>query len=151
MGRVAHLSKGRVVCVEDRSGRGDGRLCGSFSSDTGAAIQYSIESDRLKFTLEIQNRGVAPFYYDWKGTYGLISKGRVLKKQGASGKLTGILPDEKPKVWSDEMDLRELPKGSYTLAIGVPNTLPNGLPLRFANADQDRNLDGLLSLITFER
>jgi len=75
----------------------------------------------------------------------------VLKKQGASGKLTGILPDEKPKVWSDEMDLRELPKGSYTLAIGVPNTLPNGLPLRFANADQDRNLDGLLSLITFER
>jgi len=30
-----------------------------------SSIQYFIDGNRLKFTLEIQNRGVAPFYYDW--------------------------------------------------------------------------------------
>ncbi|MCY2985384.1 MAG: DUF4832 domain-containing protein [Planctomycetota bacterium] len=121
------------------------------------AIQYSIKGNQLQFQLEIENRGVAPFYYDWKGTYGLIdigangSKGKLLKTQLVTGKLTGILPNEKPIVWSDEMDLTELPKGSYRLALRVPNTLANGLPLRFANVDQDRDLDGWLSLMTIER
>jgi Domain of unknown function (DUF4832) len=120
-------------------------------------IQYSIEDSQLRFQIEIENRGVAPFYYDWKGTFGLIelvatgSRAKLLKTQVATGQLIGILPNEKPSVWRDEIDLKALPKGSYRLAFQVANTLTNGLPLRFANADQDRDLDGWLSLMTIER
>ena len=119
-----------------------------------SVIQYAIENNQLRIQLEIKNLGVAPFYYDWRGSFGLIAqdeKRKVVKTQVSTGKLTGILPNENPSVWMDNLDLSELPKGRYTLAIRIPNTLPNGPPIRFANVDQDRDLDGWLSLITIER
>jgi len=110
------------------------------------AIYVSKNNKTLKISLELQNRGVAPFYYDWKAEYGLIADGKVVKTFKSTGKLTGLLPGDNSRQWKEELDLSDVPEGKYTLALRVPNTLPNGLPIRFANITQDQEIDGWLSL-----
>ena len=83
---------------------------------------------------------------DWRPEYGLIADGKVIRTITSTGKLTGLLPGDEPRVWNDDFDLSDVPKGTYTLAVRIPNPLSNGLPLRFANATQDRDVQGWLSL-----
>jgi len=42
--------------------------------------------------------------------------------------------------------MRGVAPGTYRLALRVPNPLPKGRPLRFANTSQDADLDGWLTL-----
>ena len=116
-----------------------------------SAISIVSEKAILKIKLELENRGVAPFYYDWNVEYGLFANGKVIRTMNSNGKLTGLLPWDKPREWNDTLKLADLPSGTYTLALRVPNTLTNGLPLRFANATQDRDVPGWLSLTSVER
>lgn len=95
-----------------------------------------VKGGKLEVKLEIENRGVAPFYYDWKAEYGLLSDGKPVKTAASSGKLTGLLPGDKPRVWADTLDVSGVKAGKYTLAVRVPNTLKGGKPLRFANETQ---------------
>lgn len=95
-----------------------------------------VKGDKLEVKLEIENRGVAPFYYDWKAEYGLLIDGKSVKTAAGSGKLSGLLPGDKPRVWSDTLDVSGVKAGRYTLAVRVPNTLKGGRPLRFANETQ---------------
>ena len=103
-------------------------------------------SNKLHIQMKIQNRGVAPFYYDWKLEYGLIEKGELQKRFVSTGDVTNIPADGAIQIWNDVIDLAELPQSNYTLAIRIPNALPKGQPVRFANATQDRDLDGWMSL-----
>lgn len=96
-----------------------------------------VSDGKLKVSLEVENRGVAPFYYDWKPEFGLLTGGRAVKTAAGAGRLTGLLPGDRPRVWADTLDVRGLPPGVYTLAVRVPNPLPSGKPIRFANATQD--------------
>jgi hypothetical protein len=98
-----------------------------------------IEKGKLEVRLEIENRGVAPFYYDWKPEYALLQDGKPVKTFPGSGKLTGLLPGEKPRVWLDSLEIGDLKTGTYTLAIRVPNPLKTGKPIRFANRTQEAN------------
>ncbi len=98
--------------------------------------------------VEIENRGVAPFYYDWKPEYGLIQDGKVAKILPGSGKLTGLLPGDKPRVWDDSLDWSGVQPGRYRLAIRVKNSLKNGHWLKFANKAQDADAPGWLTLGT---
>ena len=68
----------------------------------------------------------------------------------SSGTLTGLLPGDEPRVWTDTLDVKGLKGGTYTLAVRVPNPLPQGKPLRFANATQDADAPGWLSLGTVQ-
>lgn len=115
------------------------------------AISVSKKADSLEVKLELENRGVAPFYYNWKAEYGLVAGGKIVKKFTSSGKLTGLIAGDKIREWNDSFDLSDVPKGKYTLAVRVPNVLPNGIPLRFANTTQDRDVEGWLSLATVDR
>lgn len=110
------------------------------------SVNIAADKDRLTIKLTLENRGVAPFYYDWPAEYGLIAAGTVVKSMESTGKLTGLLPDDPPREWSDTFELSDVPAGKYMLAVRVRNPLPNGLPLRFANATQDLAADGWLSL-----
>jgi hypothetical protein len=94
------------------------------------------ENGRLTVKLEIENRGVAPFYYDWKPEFALLNAGKPVKTFAGSGTLTGLLPGDRPRVWSDALDVRGVKPGLYTLAVRVPNALKAGKLLRFANATQ---------------
>ncbi len=109
-------------------------------------VSVSSNKDEWKVRLALENRGIAPFYYDWKAEYGLIVDGKVNKTTRSTGALTGLLPGDKARVWNDVIDVSDVPRGKCILAVRVPNPLPNGPPLRFANAEQDRDVDGWLSL-----
>ncbi|MEX0680668.1 MAG: hypothetical protein WD097_04740 [Balneolales bacterium] len=51
------------------------------------------------------------------------------------------------EVRADVLNVQDLPGGAYTPAMRVPNPLPEGLPLQFANTTQNRHLPGWLTLI----
>ena len=101
---------------------------------------------KLPVTLEIENRGVAPFYYDWKPEYGLILDGKTVASFRGRGKLVGLLPGDKPRIWDETLDLSGVKTGTYKLAVRVPNPLKNGHPLKFANKSQDDDADDWLTL-----
>ena len=80
-------------------------------------------------SIEVENRGVAPFYQDWPVELELTRGGNaeVVKR---SGLLPGILPGE-VKVWRFESG------GKVDgLRLRVPNPMAGGKPLRFANKEQ---------------
>lgn len=111
------------------------------------AVTVELKAGKLDVRLEIENRGVAPFYYDWKAEWGLLLDGKPAKTFPAGGKLTGLLPGDPPRVWADTLDVSGLKAGTYTVGVRVPNTLKGGKPLRFANATQG---DEWLTLGTIE-
>lgn len=106
----------------------------------------AVKAGKLAVKVKVENRGVAPFYYDWKPEYGVLIKGKPVKTMVGSGKLTGLLPGDKPRVWEDTFDVIGVSPGNYTLAVRVPNPLKAGKPLRFANKAQDADAPGWLSL-----
>ena len=110
----------------------------------------AVAAGTVAVRLEIVNRGVAPFYSDWKGEWGLLSDGRVARTAECSGTLTGLLPGDEPRVWTGSLDVHGVSAGTYTLAVRVANPLPMGKPLRFANATQDADAPGWLSLGTVQ-
>jgi hypothetical protein len=106
----------------------------------------AVKEGRVSVTLEIENRGVAPFYYDWRPEFGLLADGNAAKTFPGTGKLTRLLPGDDPRVWADTLDLSGVKTGGYTLAVRVPNPLKGGMPLRFANMTQDADAPTWLSL-----
>lgn len=95
-----------------------------------------VKHGQLTVRLEVENRGVAPFYYNWKAEYGLLQQGQAVKTFPSRGQLQGLLAGDKPRVWTDTLDVMGLKPGDYTLAVRIPNPLKSGKPLRFANAEQ---------------
>ena len=106
----------------------------------------SVKDGTLSVSLEIENRGVAPFYYAWKPEYGLLDDSQAVKTWVGSGTLTELLPGDKPRVWTDTLDVSGVTVGQYTLAVRVPNPLKGGKPMRFANSTQDADAAMWLSL-----
>jgi hypothetical protein len=106
----------------------------------------AVTDGQLEVKLAVENRGVAPFYYDWKAEWGLLADGKAVKLFAASGKLTHLLPGDQPRVWFDTLDVSGVKAGTYTLGVRVPNTLKGGKPLRFANKAQGADSAGWLSL-----
>ena len=102
---------------------------------------------KLPVKIEVENRGVAPFYYDWPVEVGLLAAdGRVVATFPVTGKLTGLLPGDPARTWNEKLDLKDVPAGKYKLALRVPNPLPKGNAVRFANRTQDADVKGWLTL-----
>jgi hypothetical protein len=111
-----------------------------------------VTDGKLPVTVEVENRGVAPFYCDWPVEFGLLAAGgKVTRTFPSAARLTGLLPGEKARVWDEKLDLKDVPAGKYKLAVRVPNKLPNGNPVRFANRTQDADAKGWLTLGELER
>jgi hypothetical protein len=106
-----------------------------------------IGSERIEVELEILNNGVAPFYYDWPlELAALPSNGNVLKTYPLDWKLTTIEPSVEPQSMQASFSTKDMPQQAEKLALRVINPLPNGKPLKFANADQDADAKGWLTL-----
>ena len=114
-----------------------------FVETADIARKDSIVSVRLCVT----NQGVAPFYYDWKLELAAVSpSGDIVRRWPVDWKLTRLLPGESPRIWRADVDVSNLKDQGLVLAVRVINPLPGGKPLRFANAEQDRNVKGWLSV-----
>lgn len=96
-----------------------------------------VTDQHVSISLNVENRGVAPFYYNWQPEWGLLKDNEPARVFPASGKLTEVLPDTVGVEWSDHLDLRGITSGTYDFAVRVANPLKSGKPVRFANKSQD--------------
>lgn len=112
------------------------------------SVVLNRDKDQLAIRVEVENRGVAPFYYDWPIEYALLSdSGEVFRRFVGVGKLTHLLPGDRPRIWLETLDVAGVKRGLYHLALRVPNPMPQGKPLRFANQTQDQHAPGWLTLM----
>ena len=106
----------------------------------------SIKSNRTgndaEFEIQVQNRGVAPFYYDWKVELGIFDANKNAQKTFETDfSVQGILPNETRRWLGSIPDL-----GDRTAGVRVVNPLGNGLPLLFANEEKLQLGDGWLRI-----
>ncbi len=100
---------------------------------------------RLNVSVTITNHGVAPFYADWPVRLMAVRP----EGQEAEAKLPFALNQLLPATTQTQavtLDLAKLPPGEIQLLLGIPNPLPGGPPLRFANADAAPVRPGWLTL-----
>jgi hypothetical protein len=101
----------------------------------------------LYVSVSLRNMGVAPFYYDWTVQIGALdSSSKFAKTWLTSWRLSSLLPAITNTVWSCTLTNHGLGVGQYKLALRVINPWPLGLPLRFANGEQDADVSGWLTL-----
>jgi hypothetical protein len=117
-----------------------------------AGLKITANKRELRVALMLENRGIAPIYADWPVELGAFdAQGRLAATWRPNWKLNGLLPGDDARCWEHTADTRQLAKGDYRLLLRVPNPMPNGRPLRFANRAQDRDLPGWLTLGEFKR
>ncbi|MCX5772578.1 MAG: DUF4832 domain-containing protein, partial [Candidatus Hydrogenedentes bacterium] len=111
----------------------------------------------LQLKLRVRNLGVAPFYYDWPMEIAAFDQKNFQLPQDSLAatwrvpwKITGILPGEPDRLWEHTIARPDLPPGQYRLLLRVVNPLPSGKPLRFANATQDADRPGWLTIGSFD-
>lgn len=101
----------------------------------------------LTVKIEVINQGVAPFYFDWSPELALRTPaGEISPPFGWGASLRGLLPGEPARIWEARVPTTSLESGWHTVLLRVPNVLPKGLPIRFANATQDVDAPGWLTL-----
>ena len=100
---------------------------------------------RVEVSVTITNRGVAPFYVDWPVRVMAVGSAGSESVAGLPFALNTLLPAA-TDTRSVTLDLAKASSGESTLLLGIPNPLKGGRPLRFANAEQDRDRPGWLTL-----
>lgn len=103
------------------------------------------KAGNLRVRVKLANVGVAPFYYRWPVYIAAVRDGRIARRWLTRWRLPLLEPGA-PRVLRFEGSVAGLPHGRYTVALGVPNPMPGGHPLRFANEAQDKDIKGWLTL-----
>ena len=115
-----------------------------------AATINEVDQGKLVVQVELENRGVAPFYYEWKPQYGLARGAEIIATYTGSGKLAGLLPGDYARIWTDTFNVSGVESGPYKIVLRVPHPLKSGRPLKFANKAQDADISGWLTLGSVE-
>jgi hypothetical protein len=116
---------------------------------TNAILVDPGASGPLRVTVEIQNSGVAPFYYDWPMQLAVLNGSNALAQSWTTPwRLSSILPGASAALTCTQAN-PSLPAGQYKLLMAALNPMTNGVPIRFANRTQDADLTGWLTLGTF--
>ncbi len=111
------------------------------------AATITQEGGRVKLTVNVINQGVAPFYRDWRlEVAALDAEGHIAQSWPVDWKITGLLPGDAPREWIATLDVAKLGRAPLMLALRVINPMPGGKSIRFANAEQDRDAPGWLSI-----
>jgi hypothetical protein len=117
---------------------------------TNAAIVEACVSGPLNVSVQVLNTGVAPFYYDWPIQLGALNSNNVLAQTwSTTWKLSSLLPTNSNTIWSLTQTNHGLTAGLYKCVLRAQNPLTNGLSFRFADAAQDADLAGWLTLGQF--
>jgi hypothetical protein len=108
--------------------------------------------NRLPVSVEVINQGLAPMYHQWPLEFVAVDvRGQAVQHWLQKSNLTKILPGPTGKTIRADLELSDLPAGTYTLVMRVKNPLPNGKPLQFANRAWGQTLPDALTLGTFEQ
>lgn len=111
--------------------------------------RVSVRANTL--TLTILNRGVAPFYAEWPAEAALLApNGSVITRVQLANTIAGILPNQS-RTWVETLAFAGPKPAQAVLAIRVPNPMPTGKPVGFANTDYATTAPGWLTLgqVTF--
>lgn len=139
-GQVQGAARERALCAVQRMGY----------ELYVASAAITVMNGQLNVALTMTNTGVAPFYYDWPVELAARDAGGQLAATWKPDwKLSAIQPGLPSSIWRFTTDARSLNPGVHHLLLHVPNPLPKGQPLRFANQTQDQHLAGWLTLGKF--
>ncbi|WP_115992558.1 LysM peptidoglycan-binding domain-containing protein [Cohnella lupini] len=124
----------------------------SLGYEYSAVKSYLNDSNgSLNIGVEVENKGVAPFYYDWQVELSAKVGNKVVKTWSTDWKLSGILPNDANGnhnvLWQGSFK-PQLTSGDYDIYLRVVNplekTTSKAVKFRFANKDQ--SADGWLKL-----
>ena len=105
------------------------------------------DEQHLEVRVQVENRGVAPFYQPWPVTLAAIgADGKRIREWVTSWDLRTVQPGPTGVAWRHRDETTGWPGGRYRILLGVRNPLANGRPVRFANETQDADLAGWLTL-----
>jgi hypothetical protein len=145
---IAHalFSPGNTSTEHTRALAGSQRL-GYDLFVSAVNIPDTVSGDSLAIAMKIQNRGVAPFYYDWPVQIALLDSSR----HGAGTwqtlwKLTSVIDKDVDLTWTFSQAPHGLADGRYTVLMRAVNPLTNGKPLCFSNALWAQDSAGWLTL-----
>jgi len=100
---------------------------------------------KLEVSVTITNRGVAPFYAGWPVWLVAVGSAGGESVTELPFALNTLLPAT-AETQSGTLDLAKVSPGEITLLLGIRNPLKGGRPLSFANAGQNRDRAGWLTL-----
>lgn len=84
--------------------------------------------------LTIENRGVAPFYYEWPVELVALDKNyQEISSASMSWRLQDLLPDSPATVWQGKINSSS--QELVHVGVRIINPMENGKPIRFANAN----------------
>jgi hypothetical protein len=122
------------------------RSLGYSFSATEALLRPSEDGVATEVGVTVENTGVAPFYYDWPIDVALADAAGSIVRTARTEWLLSDVASGSNRRFTTVMDTSGLARGHYTVLAQVVNPLATGQPLRFANAGQDADLDGWLTL-----
>ena len=102
------------------------------------------QNGEVQIGVLIVNWGVAPFYYDWPAELAWTdTEGNIGGSISVSWPISSLLPGE---VAVYTATLAGVPATARFFLISIPNPMPRGFPISFANAEQDTIVPGWLTL-----
>jgi hypothetical protein len=117
-----------------------------------AELKLNNDTHQANLVLTVKNTGVAPFYRDWPIELAVIdAKAQIVQTWKPDWKLSGLMPDDPPRKLETSFTLDKPIADGLRMAIRVPNPMPGGHPLRFANATQDAHLPQWLTVCDLPR
>lgn len=111
------------------------------------SASFSCSGQNLSITAEIRNDGTAPFYYKWPFEISLVKDGIIGEKFNPGWDVTKIAPGSSVSFSVS----RKIPGASgCTVLLSIPNPMENGYPVSFANKNQDKDMNGCLTLFKID-
>ena len=103
-------------------------------------FEYAVSNSDQTLTgsVKIENRGVAPFPYDWPVELRVVDARKTSKTFRTNWQISGILPGE-PQELQFSVSLKQPIRGSEQLELHVPNPLKNAKAVQFANIETTAN------------
>ncbi|MBN2737345.1 MAG: DUF4832 domain-containing protein [Spirochaetales bacterium] len=110
-----------------------------------------VEKKPMDFQLdvEIQNLGVAPFYYQWPLEYRLGNVNKDLAQGFLEWDMGQCLPGNKDKVTACFTIEKTLSRGDYTIWLRIRNPMAKGKALMFSNKESQKQKQGWVPLCAF--
>ena len=133
-----HVFNERLPTAERARARAASSSMGYELSLTSYHLGTPDKGEGIEVIVNVENRGVAPFYYDWPVLLRLAGAAGDPQRYVTPWRLSRVLPKQTRR-WRFTIRDEKLSTGSYRVSVGIPNPLANGQAVRFANEQQGKN------------